>query len=204
MFFGCVATSDLYLFQEIVLLNSCFLFSKNLILSFIDKLTTGTYSSVLFIWNVATLNCVDGKRSVGGLAVELAGASGVLDISEMTQSSVHDKSSSISHFSYSNVNQKISKNYLNILMEQQVLCLMYCYRLVFFLFFYLTLKRFTYCSLVVIYSVITSFVIFICIINRFISWTLYSCWRNIDRLINYLLQSVFLTKTLMQLNRLII
>ena len=204
MFFGCVATSDLYLFQEIVLLNSCSLFSKNLILSFIDKLTTGTYSSVLFIWNVATLNCVDGKRSVGGLAVELAGASGVLDISEMTQSSVHDKSSSISHFSYSNVNQKISKNYLNILMEQQVLCLMYCYRLVFFLFFYLTLKRFTYCSLVVIYSVITSFVIFICIINRFISWTLYSCWRNIDRLINYLLQSVFLTKTLMQLNRLII
>ena len=204
MFFGCVATSDLYLFQEIVLLNSCFLFSKNLILSFIDKLTTGTYSSVLFIWNVAPLNCVDGKRSVGGLAVELAGASGVLDISEMTQSSVHDKSSSISHFSYSNVNQKISKNYLNILMEQQVLCLMYCYRLVFFLFFYLTLKRFTYCSLVVIYSVITSFVIFICIINRFISWTLYSCWRNIDRLINYLLQSVFLTKTLMQLNRLII
>ena len=96
MFFGCVATSDLYLFQEIVLLNSCSLFSKNLILSFIDKLTTGTYRSVLFIWNVAPLVCVDGKRSVGGLAVELAGASGVLDISEMAQLFVHDKSSSIS------------------------------------------------------------------------------------------------------------
>ena len=40
--FGCVVISDLYFVQEIVLLNACFIFSKNLILSLIDKVTTGT------------------------------------------------------------------------------------------------------------------------------------------------------------------
>ena len=40
-FFGCVVISELYLFQEIVLLNPCFIVSKNLILSLIDKVTTG-------------------------------------------------------------------------------------------------------------------------------------------------------------------
>ena len=39
--------SDLYLFQEIVLLNSRFTFSKNLTLSLIDKVTTVTKSLVL-------------------------------------------------------------------------------------------------------------------------------------------------------------
>ena len=34
--------SDLYLFEEIVLLNPCFIFFENLILSSIDKVTTGT------------------------------------------------------------------------------------------------------------------------------------------------------------------
>ena len=38
----CVVISDLYLFQEIALLSPCFIFSKNLILSFIDKVTTVT------------------------------------------------------------------------------------------------------------------------------------------------------------------
>ena len=41
-FYDCVVIADLYLFQEIVLLNSCFIFSKKLILSFIDKVTTET------------------------------------------------------------------------------------------------------------------------------------------------------------------
>ena len=41
-FFGCAIISDLYLFQNIVLLNPCFIFSKNLILSLIDKVTVGT------------------------------------------------------------------------------------------------------------------------------------------------------------------
>ena len=33
--------SDLYLIQEIVLLNPCFKFSKNLMLLFMDKLAAG-------------------------------------------------------------------------------------------------------------------------------------------------------------------
>ena len=37
-----VVISDLYLFQENVLLNPCFIFSKNLILSLTDKVRTGT------------------------------------------------------------------------------------------------------------------------------------------------------------------
>ena len=48
-FFCCVVISDLYLFQEFVLLNLCFMFSKNLILSVIDKVTTGTQSLALLI-----------------------------------------------------------------------------------------------------------------------------------------------------------
>ena len=38
----CVVISDLYLLQEIVLLNPCFVFPLNLILSLIDKVTIGT------------------------------------------------------------------------------------------------------------------------------------------------------------------
>ena len=41
-FFGCVVIADLYLFQEIVLLNPCFIFSESLMLSLIDKVTTKT------------------------------------------------------------------------------------------------------------------------------------------------------------------
>ena len=41
LFFGFVVISDLYLFQDIVLLNTCFKFSKNLMLLFIGKVTTG-------------------------------------------------------------------------------------------------------------------------------------------------------------------
>ena len=37
----CVVISALYLFQEIAILNPCFIFSKNLILSLIEKVTTG-------------------------------------------------------------------------------------------------------------------------------------------------------------------
>ena len=40
--FGCAVISDLYLFQEVVLLNSCFIFYANLILSLINKVKTGT------------------------------------------------------------------------------------------------------------------------------------------------------------------
>ena len=37
LFFNCAVISDLYMFQEIVILNLCFIFSKNLILSFTDR-----------------------------------------------------------------------------------------------------------------------------------------------------------------------
>ena len=49
LFFDSVVTSDLYLFQEIVPLIPCFIFSKNLILSFIDQVTTETWSLVLIM-----------------------------------------------------------------------------------------------------------------------------------------------------------
>ena len=42
IFFSCVLISNTNLFQGIVLLNTCFLYSKNVILSFIDKVTTRT------------------------------------------------------------------------------------------------------------------------------------------------------------------
>ena len=38
----CVVISNLHFFQEIVLLNPCFRFSKNSILLSIDEVTTGT------------------------------------------------------------------------------------------------------------------------------------------------------------------
>ena len=68
--FLVVVISDRYLFQEIVLLNHCFIFYKNLILSFIDKATTGTKG--------------------------LAGTAGVIDILDTTHSFDRDKSSSVS------------------------------------------------------------------------------------------------------------
>ena len=48
-FFGCDVISDLCLFQDIVLLNSCSKFSKRLMLLFTDKFTTGKQSLALVI-----------------------------------------------------------------------------------------------------------------------------------------------------------
>ena len=55
MFFGCVIISNLNLFQENVLLNPWFMFSRKLMLSFMDKVTTGTWRLVLFIWHIALI-----------------------------------------------------------------------------------------------------------------------------------------------------
>ena len=60
---------------------------------------------------------------------------GVLDILDILQYIDHDNSSSNSHLIQSKANRKISKNYSNILMEQQLLSLIYSYRLAFFLLF---------------------------------------------------------------------
>ena len=65
LFFGCAVIWDLYLFQEIVLLNPCFTFFKNLILSLIDKVTTATSTFTLVIWNIAPLKllwCSDNRQ----------------------------------------------------------------------------------------------------------------------------------------------
>ena len=64
MLFGYVVISDLYLFQRTLLLNPCFMFSKNLMLLFIHKVTTGTQNLALFIWNVAP---VVSLAALGGL-----------------------------------------------------------------------------------------------------------------------------------------
>ena len=76
------------MFQKIPLLSPCIIFSRNLILSLIDKLTTQTQSLGLFIWNIAPVVKV---TSVG---LDLL-TSGVLDISDITQYLDHVKSSSI-------------------------------------------------------------------------------------------------------------
>ena len=86
LFFACVVISDLYLFQEINLLNACFIFSKNLILSLIDKVTTEIYGLALFIWNVAPVvsvtTCCTGASQC---------ALKVLDISQVSHLFDYDK-----------------------------------------------------------------------------------------------------------------
>ena len=84
---------NLYLFQENVILNPCFRFSKNLILSLIGIVTTGTKSFALFIWNVALFVLVATSYSTGSVS---GTALDVLDIWDIIQYLDHDKSCSIS------------------------------------------------------------------------------------------------------------
>ena len=128
VFFPCVVISDLYLFQEIVLPNPCFMFSKNLILSFVDKVTIGIYNLALFISNVTSEVSVDGISEFDELAFGLAGTSRVLDISDIIHFLHHGKSSPTSKLIKGK--SRDSKNYSDVLMEQQLLCLLYCYQLV--------------------------------------------------------------------------
>ena len=69
MYFGWFAISDLYLFQEIALLNPCFIFSKNLIFSLVELMLIIIKFALVMLWC-----CVN------------------------TQSFVHNKLSSISQF----------------------------------------------------------------------------------------------------------
>ena len=87
LFFGCVVISDLYLFQETVLLNPFFDCAKNLILSFIDKVTAGTQRSALYIWNAVPVVFVTST-------VLSQDTAAVLDVSDIIQFFVHLKSSS--------------------------------------------------------------------------------------------------------------
>ena len=59
-------------------------------LSFIDKVTTGTKSLALFIWNVVEVVRVSAAAGTGGLGFGLAGATGILHISDIIQYLDHD------------------------------------------------------------------------------------------------------------------
>ena len=95
MFFVCAVISDMYLFQEIVVLNPCFIFSRNLIL-LIEKVTTGTWNLALFIWNVVPVVCIASTSKSGRLAFGLPATLGAIDISDIIHSFDHDQSSSVS------------------------------------------------------------------------------------------------------------
>ena len=68
----------------------------NLMLLFIDKVTTGIQSLALFQWNVSSQVDAHGIRSLGRLVFGLEGTSGVLYIFDIINFVDHDKSSFIS------------------------------------------------------------------------------------------------------------
>ena len=87
-----IFVSDLYLFQEAILLSPCLKLSKNLMLLFADKENTRKYSLVLLICSVALVVSVAYLAGLGGLGA----TAGVLDISEIKIFFDQDKSSSMS------------------------------------------------------------------------------------------------------------
>ena len=108
----------------------------------------------------------------GGLAFGWLDILSIIIVSDITHSFDHDISSSISQLI--KINHKDSKKYSNILMEQQILCLMYYHFQVLFLFafcflfFCLIFKRFTcYCFLAFDLNIFS--IVFIRIIIYFIS-----------------------------------
>ena len=94
-FFGCVI-SDLYLFQKIVLLNPCFLISKKLVLSLMDKVTNGTQRLRLFIWNVPPVVCFSATTGTAGLDSGSSSTATIIVISSIINSFNHEKSDSAS------------------------------------------------------------------------------------------------------------
>ena len=78
----------------------------------------------------------------GGLAFGWLDILSIIIVSDITHSFNHDMSSSISQLI--KINHKDSKKYSNILMERQILCLMYYHFQVLFLF--------VFCFLFVLYS----------------------------------------------------
>ena len=99
------------------------MFSMNLMLPFIDKVTTATYNLALVIWNVAPAASDAAAAWTGGLAFGSAATAAVLDIWDIIQSSDPDKSSYISQLikGKSRALRKLFKY------EQQLLCLIYYY-----------------------------------------------------------------------------
>ena len=71
-------------------LNPCFIFPENLILSFIDNVTTRTKSLALLIWNVALAVYIAAPGWKGGLASRLANIIDVIDIWNIIHSFDHN------------------------------------------------------------------------------------------------------------------
>ena len=65
-------------------------------LSLIDKVTTGTQSFALFIWNVTTFACIADTSWTGGLASGFPVILDFINIWDIIHSSDYDKSSFIS------------------------------------------------------------------------------------------------------------
>ena len=69
-----------------------------MILALIDKVTTGTLSLGIFIWNVAPIVYIAATSGTGGLAFRWQDTAAVIDISDIIHSFDYDKSSSASRF----------------------------------------------------------------------------------------------------------
>ena len=72
------------------------MFSKNVKLSLIDKVTTGTSSLAQLIWDVGPVGCIADTSWTSGLASGLAGILGAFDISEIIKFFDHSKLNSVS------------------------------------------------------------------------------------------------------------
>ena len=108
----------MYLFHLIVLLNPDFNFSKKLLSSFVDKVTTGTYNFVFVILYIAFVRA--SILSLAGLSPWAALVFCVV-MSVKTQFSDQVKVKDTSQLIKGISRLLDSKNYLNILMEQQFL-----------------------------------------------------------------------------------
>ena len=121
------------------------------------------------IYFVALVVCLPATAGTGGLALVLPAILGVIEISDIIHSFDHNKSNPISQLM---TNPEISKNYSNILMEQQLLMeqlhLIYYYRLVFSLLILSYIQK-IYLLLIVVIYLNTNSIIFIRIIIYFIS-----------------------------------
>ena len=108
--------SDLYLFYLIVLLNPDFNCSKKLLSSFVDKVTTGTYSFVSVILNVAFVGLlISGNCGFSSVPVPINLSLVTLLVN--TQFSDHAKIRLISQLIYGI--SSVLQNYLSILVAQK-------------------------------------------------------------------------------------
>ena len=116
MFYDCVVISDLYLFQEIVLLNLFYIFLKfDLIIyrqsnNWYIKFRLNLFEILLQLFVLLPLDYLPSLQEL--LIFQI-----LCILFTMTdQAQFHSQSVA---------NEKISKNYSNILMEEELLCLMY-------------------------------------------------------------------------------